>query len=139
MAQIASAPIVLRDVLLKLGTTDTYEAHVSSVRMVPNSTTITWQGLTPTAKFSRETEPTWTCEISGVQDWQTANSLALYLTANAGKELAVVFAPEKGAGKVQFTGTVVGKAVPIGGDVNTVPTFEVTLGMTGSPVSSNQP
>ena len=138
MPQITAQPIILRDVLLKLGATDSYEAHVRKVMFVPNSTTVTWQGLTPSSKFSGETEPTWTCEIEGVQDWQTANSLALYLTNNAGKDIAAVFAPVVGSGKVQFSATVVGKAVPIGGEVNAVPVFSVTLGVKGSPVTSNQ-
>lgn len=138
MAQIASAPFILRDIILTLDATDTYEAHVNRVFFNPQSNTVTWQGLTPSAKFTGQTEPTWTLELAGVQDWETANSLAQFLTDNAGEEIAAKFSPQAGSGLSEFTATVIGAPVAIGGDVNTVPQFSVTLGVVGQPVKGAQ-
>lgn len=137
MVTIAVAPIVLKDVDLKIGT-DNYEAHVSRVRLVPNTSQVQWKGLTPTAVYSDLTAPVWTCELAGAQDIHTASSLAQYLNdpTNIGQQKTMVFKPKKGtAGTMPtYTVTVVIAPVPIGGDIDQVPVFEVTLGVVGTPV-----
>lgn len=134
MTIIPSAPHILRDVDLKIGT-DNYEAHVNRVAFVPTTSTVTWQGLAPSASFSGQTAATWTCELSGVQDWTTADSLSEYLFDHEGEEVTVEFTPRKGSGKT-WTAIMTCAPVTVGGDVNTVPVFAGTFGLSGRPVPS---
>lgn len=134
MTSIASAPHILRDVDLTIGT-DQYQAHVSSVALTPSNSQVTWQGLTPAATFSGTTSSTWTCVLAGVQDWATADSLAEYLFENDGEEVPISFTPRSGTGST-FEGFVTCAPPNIGGDINTVPVFSVTLGMRGKPTKA---
>lgn len=129
MADIAVAPIVLKDVLMKIGGTDNYSAHCSSVTFTPASSSVTWQGLTPSALFTDNTEQTWTVTIEYAQDW-SATGLSTYLFSNAGTSKALVFQTKKTAatGDPIFTTAAVLQSGPIGGAVNTVSTASVTMG-----------
>ena len=131
MTVIAVQPFILRDVDLLIGA-DNYEAHVSSVRFEPSSSTVTWKGLTPAAKFSAQTSAEWTCVLTLAQDWETANSLASYLLANEGESVDVTFRPVSGG--PGFDATLILSAPAIGGDVDTIPTSQVTCGVDGVPV-----
>lgn len=140
MAVIGVAPITLKDVDLKIGA-DNYEAHVHRVRLVPTVSPVIWKSLTPTGSYQDQTNPTWAAELAGAQDQATTNSLSQYLNdpANIGQQKTMVFKPRKTgtAGTIPtYTATVIIAPVPIGGDVDTVPTFEVTLGIVGAPVRS---
>lgn len=139
MAQIATTPIVLKDVLLVIGT-DNYETAVSEVVFTPTSSQVSWQGLTPASTFVDQTTPTWTCKLTYAQDWVTANSLAQYLLANAGAQKTLVFKPQgSAAGKPIITATVIIAPGPIGGAVNTVQVGTVTLGVVGTPAKTANP
>ena len=139
MASIAVAPVVLKDVVLTVGT-DSYEAHVSSVKFTPSTNTLSWKGLTPSAVFTDVTAPTWTCTITYAQDWVTTNSLANYLLTNAGQQKAVVFKPQgAAAGKPSFAATLTITPGDIGGDVDQWMTATVTLGVVGVPVKTLNP
>lgn len=139
MAQIAIVPFVLKDILLTIGT-DNYETNVSTVHFVPNVSAVTWQGLTPASSFSDVTNPTWTCELAYAQDWKTVNSLSQYLLTNAGQSKVAVFKPKgAGSGEAIFTATLIIAPGEIGGDVNTVQTGSVTLGVIGAPVKTANP
>lgn len=139
MATIAVAPFVLKNALLTIAT-DNYEKHVSGVLFTPNLSPVTWQGLTPDSAFSDAGSPTWTCQVSYAQDWTTANSLAQYLLANAGTQKVVVFKPQGATtGTPIFTATLIIAPGPIGGDVNTVQTAQVTMGVVGVPVKTANP
>ena len=59
MVAIATAPIVLKDVIFQVGT-DSYESAVSSVKFIPTTSQVTFKGLTPTSVFSDATAPVWT-------------------------------------------------------------------------------
>lgn len=139
MTQIAVAPFTLKNVDLKIDA-DNYEKHVSAVSFDPKVDQVTWQGLTPDAAFTDTTSPTWTCTLEYAQDWETTNSLAAYLLANAGQQKTVIFKP-RGAvtGKPMFTATVIIVPGPIGGKGNTVQTGQVTLGVVGAPVKGVSP
>lgn len=128
MASIAVAPLVLKDVTITLGANG-YEKHVSSVKFVPKSTTIEFQGMTPSAAFTDTTVQTWTCEIEYVQDWETTNSLSKYLLAGAGTAVAATFKP-KAAGSPSFAATLSLQSGEIGGKVNAYATTKVSLGST---------
>lgn len=137
MPAIAAAPFVLKDAVFQVGT-DSYEAHVSSVKFVPAQGTVSFQPITPAGTFTDTTSPTWTCTITYAQDWTTLNSLAQYLMTNAGTKKTVVFKPQgaTGAGKPIFTVDLMIAPGDIGGDVNTVQTATVTMGCVGAPVKS---
>lgn len=137
MSVIANAPFVLKDCDVKIGA-DNYELHLSRVRFVPQFSTVQWKAVSPAGVFVDTTAPTWTVELAGAQDLTTTNSLAQYLNdpTKIGTQVTMVFKPKKGtAGTMAtYTATVTVAPVPIGGDVDTVPTFEVTLGVVGTPV-----
>ncbi|MBD3782446.1 MAG: hypothetical protein IE926_05730 [Micrococcales bacterium] len=137
MVQIAVAPIVLRDTDMKIGA-DNYELHLSRVRFEPQSPQLTWKGLSPSAIFVDQGTPLWTASLAGAQDLHTTNGLAQYLNdpANLGQQKVAVFKPKKGTVGTMptYTATLVIAPVPIGGDVDTIGTFEVTLGVIGAPV-----
>lgn len=131
MTTITVEPHILRDVDLKIGT-DNYEAHVNRVELAPSTGTVTWQGLTPSASFTGSTASTWVANLSGVQDWETADALAEYLFDHEGEEVPISFRPRRGSGAT-FTGTVTCVPTSVGGDVSTFPVFAVTLPMSGKP------
>lgn len=136
MAQIAVAPIVIKDAIITIGT-DTYEKHLSSATFVPNTTQprVQWQGMSPTASFTDVGAITteWTLVLEYAQDWETANSLANYLLTNAGASKTIVVQPQRGTGKKAFTASVTIVPGQIGGKVNEVPTGSVSLPVTGAP------
>jgi len=131
MAQIGVAPIILKDCLFQVET-DSYEKHVSSVEFVPSSSTVVWKGLTPASVFSFGTSATWVCNLSFAQDWETADSLSLYLFENEGEEIDVVFEPVNGG--AGFSATLIVAPGSIGGAVDSVAVSTVTLGVKGKPV-----
>jgi hypothetical protein len=132
MATIAVQPFALTDAVVKVAA-DNYEAAVSAIEFVPNVATFSFAGLTPAAQFNFAGSPSWVVNLSGAQDWATATSLSNYLLANAGKNVEMQFAPIKGGKAYKATVTIV--PTTIGGSVNTVPVFSVTLQVQGQPVS----
>lgn len=130
MAQIAVQPIIMKHASLAFAH-DNYEGHVSSAALVPSSSVVNWKGLSPTSTFSFPTSSTWVCNLTLAQDWETANSLANYLFDHEGDTVPVVFAPDDG-GQAWDVNLIV---VPgqIGGEVDTVPTAQVSLGVQGRP------
>lgn len=131
MAQIEVKPIVLRDVLLTIPTDD-YAKHVSGVTITPAAGTVTWNGLNPDATFTFPTATTWTAQLDYAQDWETANSLSRYLFDNEGEQVKMLFEPV--AGGLGWEVDVFIAPGAIGGQVNTVATATVTLGVVGKPV-----
>lgn len=132
MTIIANQPIVMKDCELLIEADD-YTAHVSRVRFDPSSSTVTWKGLTPSAKFTDTTSPEWTCSLAYAQDWATDDSLSRYLHEHAGETVTAKFQPKKGSGLPQVTADITLAPGPIGGDVDAVMTGEVTLGVDGEP------
>ena len=137
MTQIAVAPFVFKDALLKIGA-DNYEKHVSQAELRPDVKTEqhTWQSITPAGKFSEAGAPvtTWQLILSYAQDWETPNSLSEYLRANAGTVKSITLHPRAGVGKKTFTISATIVAGPIGGTGNNVATGTVTLACDGEPV-----
>lgn len=131
MTQIAVAPYVFKDCLLKIGT-DNYEKHVSSVTLTPSSSIQTWKGGTPDATFSDATSPTWTADLGYAQDWETANSLSLYLLNHQGEKVEMEFTPKNGG--PSFTVLAIIVAGAIGGAVDAYQASTVSLGVEGQPV-----
>lgn len=133
MAEIAVEPFVLRDALLTLGTNG-YKSHVSSAAFKKQGgEVVTFQGMTPSAKKSFPTEPTWTLDMTFAQDTKTADSLFRYLFENAGEEVAAVFEPVNGDPGASAT-IILTAPDTLGGDVNTVGMASASCGVQGPPI-----
>ena len=130
MANIAVTPFALTDATVKVAT-DNYEAAISAIEFVPTTPTFAFAGLTPSSVFNVAGSPSWVVNLSGAQDWATATSLSNYLLANAGKSVEMQFAPIKGGKTYKAMVTLV--PTNIGGSVNSVPVFSVTLQVQGQP------
>lgn len=131
MAQINVQPLYLKDVTLTIGT-DGYEKHVSAVTLTPSVSTATFKGLDTEAVFTQASTASWTCELSYVQDWNTADSLSEYLFNNAGSEVTMTFAPES-AGGGSFSADVIIVPGAVGGTVDAYATSTVSLPVQGQP------
>jgi hypothetical protein len=130
MAQIAVAPLFLKDVLFSVGT-DSYEKHVSSVTFTPSTSPQTWKGLNPESTFTNVGTATWTVDIEFAQDWATTSSLSAYLFDNQGQTKTVVFEPVNGG--QGFTASIIIVAGAIGGAVDGYGTATVSLPLQGQP------
>lgn len=134
MAEIAVQPIVLKDMVLSLGTDD-YAAAVSSATLTPAGGTTTWKGLKQEASFTFPQSSTWTLDLEYAQDWADATSLSRYLFDNAGETVAAILEPASGVG-TRWTFDVIIVEGAVGGAVDTVGTASVSLGVSGRPVPS---
>jgi hypothetical protein len=133
MTLITVAPIVLKNVLFQVDVDD-YAAHVSKVEFIPTPSNATWKGLSPSAVFNGSGLATWVANIEGAQDWTTVKSLSRYLYAHEGESKVVKFQPAVGATAPLWTVTLAIVPCTIGGTVDTVPTFSVTMQCAGKPV-----
>lgn len=125
MAAIEVTPITLKNVLLKLGASAEYQKHVSSVEFVPSSSSVVWKGLANNTHTSVSTA-SWVCNLSFAQDWETEDSLSLFLFENEGETVAAIFEPV--AGGAGFTANLVITPGSIGGAVDSTAVATVTLG-----------
>jgi len=132
MALIEVQPLVLKDVLMQIGDNN-YEKALSSAQFVPTSSTITWQGLVPSASFTDVSSALWNAALTLVQDWDTPGSMSEYLYDNEGKTVPASFRPRSGRGS-RFTVPLVITPGAIGGAVNTFNESTVNLGCLGKPV-----
>jgi hypothetical protein len=128
---VTLAPLYLNDVSFVVEDDD-YQAAIQSVAFTPSSKTVTEVGGTPDAVYTFPGPTSWTCDLSFMQDWSTANSLSLYLFNNDGQSKAVTFVPNTGGPTI--TATVVITAGAIGGDIGSVGKAKVSLGVSGKPV-----
>lgn len=136
MANIAIAPIILNDIVLQFGA-DNYEAHVAKARLVPTVPQALWKGMTPAAIKPLVGTPVWALELLYGQDWVTAGALSDYLMTNIGQTKTVILKPKKPTTTgPTFTINVVCLPGPIGGELNTVATGDVSLPCEGQPVKT---
>lgn len=128
MAVLTPKPLVLKDVELTIGsgTADDFRKYVSSVAFTPSSSSITWTGLGLNTHTDVATA-TWTCDLTFVQDWESADSLSRYLYDNEGETVPVTFRPKSGVGP-SFTANISVTPGAIGGSVNAYAEATVSLG-----------
>jgi hypothetical protein len=127
MTQIDVVPLVLKGVILTLGT-DTYERHVDQVTFTPSASSITWTGLDNNS-YTDVATATWACGLNYAQDWDTPDSLSQFLYENEGETVSATFSPRSGSGPA-FTADLVITPGAIGGTVNAYATASVSLGST---------
>lgn len=132
MAAVPVVPIVLKDVTLVVEA-DNFELHVSQVQFDPSVQTQTWKGLSPSAVFTDQSAPTWTCTLGYAQDWSTVNTLSGYLYANQGLVKHVKFTPDVNTPQAAWDADIIISAGPIGGTVDAFQLGTVTLGVQGRP------
>jgi len=137
MAQIAVAPIYLKDCVLTVGGTDSFEKHVSNVTFTPSVSTATWKGLNPDAVFTNVGSSTWTVDLSFAQDWETTNSLSQYLFNNEGDEVTLTFEPISGSSS--WTAQVILVPGAVGGAIDSFAEASVSLPVQGRPVFTAAP
>lgn len=131
MASVAVTPLFMKDVLFQVGT-DSYEKALSQVEFVPASSVETFTALSPGAVYTDASPATWTCVLTFVQDWGTADSLCNYLFDNEGSTVSATFEPI--AGGPTITADIVIVPGSIGGTIGGATTSSVTLGVVGKPV-----
>ncbi|RZU64606.1 hypothetical protein EV379_0909 [Microterricola gilva] len=128
MPQINVAPRAQKNLKLSIGA-DTYEKHVSNVQWTPTSSTAEWRGGTPDAVFTDTTSPTWTANITLVQDFETEDSLANFLLDHAGEQVEMKYKPDAD-GTFEISATVTLAPPAIGGAVNAFNESTVAMGST---------
>lgn len=131
MPAITPTPLFLKDCLVQIGA-DSYEKAVATVEFVPTSSVETFHGLSPDASYTDVSPATWVCNLTFVQDWTSASSLAQYLMANEGEAVTMTFEPITGGATI--TATVIITPGKIGGSLGGATTSSVTLGVQGRPV-----
>ena len=129
-------PLYLKDATLTIAATG-YEAEVSSATLTPATSSAQWKGLTPEAVFTQTSATTWTLDLVLAQDYDDADSLALYLFEHEGETAAMSFAPNVGGGG--FTADVIITAGAIGGAVDGFAEATVSLPVQGRPVFAPGP
>ena len=133
----APTPFVLKDASAKITALDgvaltdeiEFAAPLDRVRFDPNVTRQSFVGLSPSAVFTDQSNPSWTAALRYAQDWDDDPSLARYLYDNEGHTATFEFQPKAGVGTV-WTADLVLTSGPIGGDGGTMQTAEVTCGST---------
>lgn len=130
MPAIAVKPFQMSNCLLTVAADD-YEKHVSKVEFAPTSTSASFKGLSPDASFTFAGSPTWVCNLTFAQDWNTPKSLSRYLFDHVGETVDVIFEPSKGGPAI--TAQIIIQPGSIGGDVDAVATSTVSLGVLGKP------
>lgn len=130
MDAIDLRPIGLRDAQLVVDGDD-YTAGINEVSFDPS---VEWD-FVPTfagAFAPRMVGVAWTVTLGMAQDFETAESLTLWLVANAGQRRTVTFAPRDGAATV--TADVLVMPGRLGGPSAELLTSSVQLPLFGQPV-----
>ena len=129
-------PFVMNNAILTLGTPgDDYAAACSRIALVPSAGTTEFKGLKKTAVFTFPTSTTWTLEATFAQDWHIETSLGMWLYDHAGEIVPFSMDPDDlGEGHTSWAGEAAIVEGLVGGDVDTVPTSPVVLGVVGRPV-----
>lgn len=125
------APAIIKNASVTFSATE-HAAVLKVARLVPDVTTASYPTLIPTGNRTDVGSAVWTLELEGLQD-HTTGGLAKFLTDNHGVAVSVVIKPFAETGERQATVSVIGQAVPFGGEVNEYADFQVTLGVVGQP------
>ena len=127
---------VLRDAILKLGGT-TFTNQVWKVTLEPDTPIVQQRTLVPDGTISDVDSSTWVMQMTGLQDYETSG-LADFLRDNAGLTVAYEYAPRAGSGKAKWTGTLIVKHPPIGGEQGSFAEMELEFPIIGQPVAGTQ-
>lgn len=128
MAQVDVTPIMQKNLVLTIGTSS-YEKHVSSVSWEPSSSQQEWRGGTPDAVFTDSAAPTWTANVTMIQDWENPDSMFNFCLQHAGEQVSATYKPDSdGAFSIVATITIVPPT--IGGPVGQFVESTIQMGST---------
>jgi hypothetical protein len=142
MAEIDVRPFIMRNAIIQLGTDD-FAAAVSTATIAPASGTSDFKGLKPAAVFTFPQATTYTLDLTYAQDWSVDTGLSWYLWTHKGETVPFTLNPDDttgmtpAVGSTSWTGTVALAPGGVGGDVDTVATSSVSLGIVGEPVPTH--
>lgn len=120
----------LKNISVVIDATTEYAGCTQSFQFVPQTTTDSTQGGTPSSIWTDTTITGWQLQWKFLQDSETLQSLTDYLYLHAGEAHDVAFVPYGGTG---WTAKVVLPAPPIGGDMNAWLADTITCGVRGKP------
>lgn len=135
MAAISVNPIFLRDVTFTVEGDD-YAAALQSVVLTPSTSVVTAKGLSAGSVFSAVPAPTWTCDISYLQD-DADDAFGMYLFENTGETVTATFTP--GNGRRPWTAQIILTPGAVGGGQDAFATATVSLGVKGDPTPGSLP
>jgi hypothetical protein len=128
---------VFRDGLFKLSGTD-FTNQSWEITMDGDTPIQQQRTLVPDGAISDVDTALWKISLEGLQDWETTG-LAKFLWDNRGAQVAFVFAPRKGSGLSQHSGTLICVAPPSGGKQGEFLQMQMELPILGEPVKGTQP
>lgn len=134
-------PFLIKDPILIIGeegaddvveaTDRDYAKDLDTATITPSSSVVAWSGFQG-ASFTDSTDPTWTMQVNGAQDWDSATSLCGLLYDHAGETRPYLLRSRVGG--PGFKGKMILSAPGAMGQKNTVGAMQVTCGLTGKPV-----
>lgn len=133
---MAFSPLYMKESVFSVAADD-FAAEITSVAFTPSSSVATWKGLKPSSVFTEASSPTWTCDLTYAQDWDTPTSISNYLFENQGARVEVTFKPK--AGGRAWTATIIITPGAIGGAIDSHVSSTVSLGVQGAPVPAAFP
>lgn len=132
-----ASPLFIKSASIKIkvgtGTAVEYADLISNVVLTPTTPTVTFKGVSGKT-FQSVGAVSYVCQFDYAQDWSSADSLALKLFNDEGKQATVTIVPEAGSGKPMFTVEATLLAGAIGGAVDAAATASVSLPVTGRPI-----
>lgn len=139
MAVIEVQPFIIHNAVIQFDEDDFAKA-VSTATLTPSGSVVTFEGQKPDAVYTFPTTVTWTLELTYAQDWSAEDSLSRFLFLNQGAVLPATLNPnDAAAGSTSWAINVAIVPGSVGGDVNTVATATVQLGVSGQPVPTFTP
>jgi hypothetical protein len=133
MATIAAVPFLVNNLSFSVGT-DEYTAHLSQAEFQPTQPTASFTDIGgDVSNFGGASG--WVLALAGAQDWDTVNSLSLFLNAQDGNTASVTLTVPGGS----WAATVVCAAVNIGGQAGSVAAWSKTLQCKTKPVFTATP
>lgn len=122
--------IKLKNSVVKFGATD-YALAVQKAQLEPDVSVDTYKTLAPAGVYSDVDTASWTLQLAGLQDYETAASLSRYFFDNAGTQVTATIEPV--AGGTSWEVDVIIVPVTIGGEQGSFATFEAELAVVGQP------
>jgi hypothetical protein len=139
MTVIDARPFIMRNSIISFATDDFAKA-VSTATITPSNGITAWPALKTGAVYTFPQATTWTLELTYAQDWSAETSLSRYLFDHKGQTVDFVLNADDttgmtpGVGSTTWTGTAAIAPGAVGGDVDSVATATVSLGILGEPV-----
>lgn len=136
MAEIDVQPFIMKNAIVTLGSPgDDFAAACSTVALTPSSGTTPFTGLKKAATFTFPNATTWSLDLTYAQDWHSETSLSRWLYDHAGETVPFSIDPDDlGDGHTSWAGDCSIVEGAVGGDVDSVATATVSLGVVGRPV-----